>query len=349
MTSVNYSVSLPVSFCHHVSMLLMLVGGLVSLRVGDTKQGFTPILTNSAPAVVGSNVTFYTVLYNCNETSANLSHFTYVWTHNAQIRLQRQRTVGGCSSQISLQFSSSHPGLYTMSVKVCDNWMGAWTSTLYDNEEWTGLWDSTLCLNETPVGLGATIFNLTDALNGNLALRQNNPVIHTPHVYLTNTTISIGVDITDQITNVNFLYTWRVNGSVLATTLVPSYCHTFHAADWYTVEALVNMSSNGTYRVNSTRYGVFGKHIQLKDAVSHLVYSGNRSFPVGSLLHANISWDGSNQRQHIVLVDVSDTQVFPYQSVPGSVIICAHSGSSFIRRQCPIQQSHFSLTSSSVG
>ena len=139
----------------------MIIVRMVDVGLVTFVLGITPILTNSAPAVVGSNVTFYTVLYNCNETSANLSHFTYVWTHNAQIRLKRRRTVGGCSSQISLQFSSSHPGLYTMSVKVCDNWMGAWTSTLYDNEEWTGLWDSTLCLNDTPVGLGATIFNLT--------------------------------------------------------------------------------------------------------------------------------------------------------------------------------------------
>ena len=119
-----------------------------------------------------------------------------------------------------------------------------------------------------------------DGLNGNLALRQNNPVIHTPHVYLTNTIISFVVDITDQITNVNFLYTWRVNGSVLATTLVPSYCHTFHAADWYTVEALVNMSSNGTHRVNSTRYGVFGKHIQLKGNAPFVSSEGGAPFNV---------------------------------------------------------------------
>ena len=40
--------------------------------------------------------------------------------------------------------------------------------------------------------------------------------------------------------------------------------------------------------------------------------------------------------------------LFQGPSSSSAVVICAHSGSSFIRRQCPIQRSYFSLTSSSA-
>jgi len=86
---------------------------------------------------------------------------------------------------------------------------------------------------------------------------------HSPHVHLTHTPVSFGVDVTDQITDATFTYTWRVNGTEM-TTSTPRYNYTFHKAGWHTVAVLVNMSTVSMQRVNTTRYGVFQKDIQLK-------------------------------------------------------------------------------------
>lgn len=266
-----------VSLCQHMSVLLVLTGGLVSFHVTDSMQGFTPILNNSGPAVVGSNVTFHAVLYGCNDTSVNLSQFTYVWMSTAQTVTNKQSTKGGCSSQISQLFANNMPGLYTMSVMV------------QNRTEWLCGWVIGLCIKGTPAGLATTVFNLTGELNGDLVLKHVN---QSPHVHLTHTSVYFGVNITDQIANATFTYTWHANGTE-TTTYTPSFNYTFHVAGWHTVEVLVNMSTSGTQGVNSTRYGVFQKRIQLKDAVSKLSYSGNRMFPVGSFIQANVSWSGS--------------------------------------------------------
>ena len=110
--------------------------------------GLTPILNNSGPAVVGSNMTFHAVLYGCNDTSVNLSQFTYFWSSTARMMTSKLSTRGGCSSQISQYFGSDVPGLYTMSV------------TVQDGTDWPLEWVD-LCIKGLPTGLATTVFNLT--------------------------------------------------------------------------------------------------------------------------------------------------------------------------------------------
>lgn len=283
-------------------------------------------VTNTGPAVYGSNITFHAVLYlGTSQTPADPKQFTYEWRSTIGDLKATQHAYFNTSLQRCYE-SMIQPKKYKMSVIVYSE-------------------DSMFI----PVASNAVDFFITDTLNGNLKFNQS--VYRSPHAGSNTFSTKVPVNFTANLTDIfqyspEFTYKWYIDGTQFEGGNTPNSTFIFTESGRHTVEVAV-FSSGHTLDCKNSSYlrqmnGSFKAELILKDPVSNMTLYGKRSLKHGQEVALTavfngsspytFCWNLSSSENPNVVLNRSCTQVneapVSFISIPGTDL--PHTGKYFL-------------------
>lgn len=251
----------------------------------EPKDEYDLLVSNSGPAVLGSEISFDAEIKNKKGQVGDFKQFRYIWTNDAD----------GHEFEMNDDFNATYSKtfyddlqamIYTM--KVC----------VYD------LVQSGKTFEHVRVAQGMTYFKLTEYLNGNTESHQNLPHLLKKNVYETNSIVHFKVNLTDRFDyerSNSYLWTFKYDNDrkeVRIPTIVPEVTYNSSFVGSHSLDLIVT-----SYPVMRETFeelqGKFNHRFVLKDRVSsaeiHLKNGQDTGLlPIGQELTFNITYLGSN-------------------------------------------------------